>query len=169
MKLIPIALIFVVLQTHAQKPVAFEDFTTRNTVAQRSVIGMRWMNGGQFYTSSVDNRIVTSCGNQFSQVLTSEEASHRKRRFQQQREQNHDPEQGALQDGLIRPRGKFDLFYCPDKPHGISGAKTRHLYTMTADFVRREPVARGIPSNQHERPREGGDLANRPIQGNFVV
>lgn len=76
MKLIPIALIFVVLQTHAQKPVAFEDFTTRSTVAQRLVIGMRWMNGGKFYISLVDNRIVTSCGNHFCR-LTSKEASHR--------------------------------------------------------------------------------------------
>lgn len=58
MKLIPIALILVVLQTHAQKPVAVEDFTTRSTFAQKSVSGIRWMNDGKFYTSLVDNRIV---------------------------------------------------------------------------------------------------------------
>jgi len=42
----------------AQKQITIEDFTTKNTFAQKSVNGINWMNDGKFYTSITDNKII---------------------------------------------------------------------------------------------------------------
>ncbi|MDL5048622.1 hypothetical protein QQ054_21645 [Oscillatoria amoena NRMC-F 0135] len=42
----------------AQKPVTIDDFTTRNTFAQRSVYGINWMKDGKYYSSQDGNKIV---------------------------------------------------------------------------------------------------------------
>src|SRR5690242_16857240 len=41
----------------AQKQITVEDFTTKNTFAQKSVTGINWMHDGKFYSSLVDNKI----------------------------------------------------------------------------------------------------------------
>lgn len=42
----------------AQREITIDDFTTRNTFAQRSVYGINWMNDGKFYSSQDGNKIV---------------------------------------------------------------------------------------------------------------
>ncbi len=42
----------------AQKEITVEDFTLKNTFAQRSVRGVNWMNEGKFYTSLESNKII---------------------------------------------------------------------------------------------------------------
>jgi dipeptidyl-peptidase 4 len=60
MKQILIVVIAVVLSgsTWAQKPITVEDFTLRNTFAQRSVSGINWMKDGKFYSSLADNKVI---------------------------------------------------------------------------------------------------------------
>lgn len=43
---------------HAQKQITVEDFTTKNTFAQRSVSGINWMKDGQFYSSLSSNKVI---------------------------------------------------------------------------------------------------------------
>lgn len=42
----------------AQREITIDDFTTRNTFAQRSVYGINWMNDGKFYSSQDGNKVV---------------------------------------------------------------------------------------------------------------
>ena len=42
----------------AQKPITVEDFTLRNTFAQRSVSGINWMKDGKYYSSISDNKVI---------------------------------------------------------------------------------------------------------------
>lgn len=42
----------------AQKQITIDDFSTRNTFAQKSVSGINWMKDGKFYTSIADNKII---------------------------------------------------------------------------------------------------------------
>ncbi|HEY5747430.1 MAG TPA: S9 family peptidase [Chryseolinea sp.] len=42
----------------AQKEITVEDFTTKNTFAERTVTGINWMNDGKFYSTLEGNRIV---------------------------------------------------------------------------------------------------------------
>ncbi len=58
MKRIIFLLIFFPLTLSAQKQITIDDFTLRNTFAQRSVYGINWMNDGQFYTSQDGNKII---------------------------------------------------------------------------------------------------------------
>jgi dipeptidyl-peptidase 4 len=56
-----ILLIFLILLGQvvlAQKSISIDDFTLRNTFAQRSVYGINWMNDGQFYTSQNGNKVI---------------------------------------------------------------------------------------------------------------
>ena len=43
---------------HAQKQITVEDFTTKNTFAQKSVTGINWMKDGQFYSSLNNNKVI---------------------------------------------------------------------------------------------------------------
>jgi dipeptidyl-peptidase-4 len=66
----------------AQKQITIEDFTTKNTFAQKSVNGINWMNDGKFYTSLAENKVVKfditqgqavetiADGNQLSEKIT---------------------------------------------------------------------------------------------------
>src|SRR5687768_2362957 len=52
-------LTFVVFASvYAQKQITVEDFTTKNTFAQKSVTGINWMKDGQFYSSLSNNKII---------------------------------------------------------------------------------------------------------------
>jgi dipeptidyl-peptidase 4 len=52
-------LTFVVFASvHAQKQITVEDFTTKNTFAQKSVTGINWMKDGQFYSSLNNNKVI---------------------------------------------------------------------------------------------------------------
>ncbi|MBT1685326.1 S9 family peptidase [Dawidia soli] len=42
----------------AQRQIAVEDFTVRNTFGQKSVYGINWMKNGQFYSSLQNNKVV---------------------------------------------------------------------------------------------------------------
>jgi dipeptidyl-peptidase-4 len=42
----------------AQKQISVEDFTTRNTFAQKVISSINWMNDGKFYTALKENKIV---------------------------------------------------------------------------------------------------------------
>src|SRR5882672_4151492 len=42
----------------AQKEITVEDFTTKNTFAERTVTGINWMNDGKFYATLEVNKIV---------------------------------------------------------------------------------------------------------------
>jgi dipeptidyl-peptidase-4 len=42
----------------AQKQITVEDFTTKNTFAERTVTGINWMNDGKFYSTLEGNKIV---------------------------------------------------------------------------------------------------------------
>jgi dipeptidyl-peptidase 4 len=42
----------------AQKQISIDDFTTRNTFAQKTVSGIKWMSNGKFYTSIDNNKII---------------------------------------------------------------------------------------------------------------
>lgn len=54
-----IALLSVIcLYSFAQTPITIDDFSTRNTFAQRSVTGINWMKDGKFYTSQSGNKII---------------------------------------------------------------------------------------------------------------
>lgn len=46
------------LSMMAQKQITIEDFTTKNTFAQKSVNGINWMNDGKFYTSLSENKVI---------------------------------------------------------------------------------------------------------------
>lgn len=46
------------LLVHGQTPITIDDFTTRNTFAQRSVTGVNWMKDGKYYTSQSGNKIL---------------------------------------------------------------------------------------------------------------
>jgi dipeptidyl-peptidase-4 len=48
----------VVFAAQAQKQITVEDFTTKNTFAQKSVTGINWMKDGQFYSSLSSNKII---------------------------------------------------------------------------------------------------------------
>jgi dipeptidyl-peptidase 4 len=41
-----------------QKQITVEDFTTKNTFAQKTITGINWMNDGKFYTTLDDNKII---------------------------------------------------------------------------------------------------------------
>lgn len=59
MQKIVFLMLFVILFVHAQgqKQITVEDFTTKNTFAQRSVRGINWMNDGMFYSTLDNNKI----------------------------------------------------------------------------------------------------------------
>ena len=42
----------------AQPEITIEDLTTKNTFAQKSVSGIRWLKDGKFYTSIKDNKVI---------------------------------------------------------------------------------------------------------------
>jgi dipeptidyl-peptidase-4 len=56
--LLPFILFTIVSSLIAQKKITVEDFTLRNTFAQKSVTGINWMNDGKFYTSLAGNKII---------------------------------------------------------------------------------------------------------------
>lgn len=56
--LIAIAALLFTGSTIAQKQITVEDFTLRNTFAQRSVSGINWMKDGKYYSSLGDNKVV---------------------------------------------------------------------------------------------------------------
>jgi dipeptidyl-peptidase-4 len=58
-KVILIVLLFVTLSAIGQKQITVEDFTTKNTFAQKSVSGIRWMKDGKFYSTLSGNKIST--------------------------------------------------------------------------------------------------------------
>jgi dipeptidyl-peptidase-4 len=43
---------------YGQKKITVEDFTTKNTFAQKTVSGINWMKDGQFYSSLTNNKVV---------------------------------------------------------------------------------------------------------------
>jgi dipeptidyl-peptidase-4 len=55
-----VTIIFVAasIASSAQPEITIDDLTTKNTFAQKSVSGIRWLNDGKFYTSINDNKIV---------------------------------------------------------------------------------------------------------------
>ncbi len=57
-KLIFLFTILSSLSMMAQKQITIEDFTTKNTFAQKSVNGINWMNDGKFYTSLNENKVI---------------------------------------------------------------------------------------------------------------
>ncbi len=57
-KVLLIALFLLPIVLVAQREITIDDFTTRNTFAQRSVYGINWMNDGKFYSSQDGNKIV---------------------------------------------------------------------------------------------------------------
>jgi dipeptidyl-peptidase 4 len=57
-KVIFLMALFLSENLPAQKQIAVEDFTTRNTFNQRSITGINWMSNGKFYTSINDNKII---------------------------------------------------------------------------------------------------------------
>jgi dipeptidyl-peptidase-4 len=59
MRLILISCLVVAFYaSSAQRQIAVEDFTVRNTFAQKSVYGINWMKNGQFYSSLKDNKVI---------------------------------------------------------------------------------------------------------------
>jgi dipeptidyl-peptidase 4 len=53
------SLVFILsCQVVAQTPITIDDFTTRNTFAQRSVTGINWMKDGKYYTSQSENKVI---------------------------------------------------------------------------------------------------------------
>ena len=42
----------------AQKEITIDDFTSRDTFAQKTVSGINWMNDGRFYTSLKNNQVI---------------------------------------------------------------------------------------------------------------
>ena len=46
------------LSAFAQPEITIDDLTTKNTFAQKSVTGIRWLNDGKFYTSLNENKII---------------------------------------------------------------------------------------------------------------
>ena len=57
-KVFSFVLLFLPLLLVAQREITIDDFTTRNTFAQRSVYGINWMNDGKFYSSQDGNKVV---------------------------------------------------------------------------------------------------------------
>lgn len=53
-----IVFVFTSVAAVSQKQLTIDDFTLRNTFAQRSVYGINWMKDGKFYTSQDGNKIV---------------------------------------------------------------------------------------------------------------
>jgi dipeptidyl-peptidase-4 len=51
-------LLFATVTAQAQKQIAVEDFTTRNTFAQNVITSINWMNDGKFYSALKDNKII---------------------------------------------------------------------------------------------------------------
>jgi dipeptidyl-peptidase-4 len=56
-KSILIALLFLAFSSFAQQKISVDDFTTKNTFAQKSVSGIRWMKDGKFYSTLLGNKI----------------------------------------------------------------------------------------------------------------
>jgi len=52
-----VILLLVSFQLFAQKQISIDDFTSKNTFAQKSVSGINWMKDGKFYTSLSENQI----------------------------------------------------------------------------------------------------------------
>ena len=50
--------ILISFPAFAQKKITVEDFTTRNTFAQKLVTGINWMNDGKFYTTLENNKVL---------------------------------------------------------------------------------------------------------------
>src|SRR5687767_10074130 len=44
--------------TYGQKAISVEDFTTKNTFAQRTVSGINWMKDGKFYSTLTNNKVI---------------------------------------------------------------------------------------------------------------
>src|SRR5688572_22404908 len=42
----------------AQRQITVEDFTTKNTFAQKSITGINWMNDGKYYSTLTGNKII---------------------------------------------------------------------------------------------------------------
>lgn len=58
MKITLLLMILVSCVAIAQPEITIEDLTTKNTFAQRSVSGIRWLKDGKFYTSIVDDKVI---------------------------------------------------------------------------------------------------------------
>jgi dipeptidyl-peptidase-4 len=56
-KLILISFLLITFSSIGQKKITVEDFTTKNTFAQKSVSGIRWMKDGKFYSTLSGNKI----------------------------------------------------------------------------------------------------------------
>lgn len=51
-------LLCTISAVYAQNKITVDDFTTRNTFAQKSVAGINWMNDGKYYTALSENKII---------------------------------------------------------------------------------------------------------------
>src|SRR5690349_21472668 len=56
--LLMILAVVLFASAYGQKQITVEDFTTKNTFAQKTVSGINWMKDGQFYSSLTNNKVV---------------------------------------------------------------------------------------------------------------
>src|SRR5690348_5319916 len=47
-----------VTSSFGQSSISVDDFTTRNTFAEKTVSGINWMNDGKYYSALTDNKVV---------------------------------------------------------------------------------------------------------------
>jgi dipeptidyl-peptidase 4 len=57
-KFLALLIFFLPIALPAQKQISVEDFTTRNTFAQRTVNEINWMKDGKYYSALSDNKII---------------------------------------------------------------------------------------------------------------